>query len=1068
MDPFVDQLSRLAAAEPTRAKWVFVPSHAAGRTLGDRLVLGGRDWANLRFVTPLDVALRMGAPFLVERGIDPSEEGLGPALVMRLLLDLPEAGGYFRPLATQPPMAQALWSAVRELRLAGLGAADLERGIWESAEKQRELHALVVAYERFLDEHRRGDRATVFEEAMRHPDWCPLQPGDCWTELPETIWAPLERRLLEAMPGERIAPETLALPGVPVPRRLARAHVIRRDPGEAAPLATLMAAEAGSDRGQTGVRPGSDQGQTGVRPRSSRTFSASPRASRQLDLLAFAHPAPTPAGAALEFFAAGGADAEVEEAFRRILASGRPLDDVEIVCAADAYTTLVWEKALRYDWPATVAQGIPATLTRPGRALLALVKWVEDDFSAGLLRELLQSGDVAFGEAEGLTPARGARLLVKAQAAWGRETYGLSLARLARASRTRAERDDLPADQREGLRQRADQADRLAVWVASLLASVPRAGDDRRIALQTLVEGAERFVRENATQTSALDRAAAATLVAAITDLGALGGFRCGLDQGMRLLRERVETVRIAVDRPRPGHVHIAPLAAAGSSGRRLIFVVGLEEGRVFPAPFEDPVLLDVERARLADDPDDLPLAVDRTDEAVYTAVARLAAISARPDTRLLLSYSCRDLREFRQTYASWLLLQVFRTSRGRPSATYADLHDALGAPVSCVPAEGQPALGESRWWLGRLAAAGAAATPVLVRAYRAVGAGLAAEAARASAEFTEFDGHVPDAGPVLDPCAAGRVVSPTQLEEAAECPFRFFLRRGLGVDAIESGERDRDVWLDPLLRGSLLHDLYAELLRRCRAEGRRVVVPADADWLRDRGLRRLEALAREMPPPSGEIHDRESREFLDDLALFAAAEAALEPGRTPIAFEVSFGRADAVDDEPLAVAEPIAVDVGGGLAFRLAGRIDRIDQIGDATFEILDYKTGGYWEADWQGTFAGGRRLQHALYGLAALELLKRRTRHARVAGAQYYFSSAKGQQERKVIPAPAAATLRAVLGDIRDVVAAGAFVHAPDAAACRWCDYGHACGEAAAARAERKLGASALAPYRRLVRHE
>ena len=29
----------------------------------------------------------MGAPFLVERGIDPSEEELGPALMMRLLLE---------------------------------------------------------------------------------------------------------------------------------------------------------------------------------------------------------------------------------------------------------------------------------------------------------------------------------------------------------------------------------------------------------------------------------------------------------------------------------------------------------------------------------------------------------------------------------------------------------------------------------------------------------------------------------------------------------------------------------------------------------------------------------------------------------------------------------------------------------------------------------------------------------------------------------------------------------------------------------------------------------------------
>src|SRR6476661_9918016 len=95
VDPFVAQLACLCTAHRTRAKWVFVPTHALGRTLGDRLVLEGTDWANLRFVTPLDVAARMGAPFLVERGIDPSGEELGPALIMRLLLALPREGGYF-------------------------------------------------------------------------------------------------------------------------------------------------------------------------------------------------------------------------------------------------------------------------------------------------------------------------------------------------------------------------------------------------------------------------------------------------------------------------------------------------------------------------------------------------------------------------------------------------------------------------------------------------------------------------------------------------------------------------------------------------------------------------------------------------------------------------------------------------------------------------------------------------------------------------------------------------------------------------------------------------------------
>lgn len=191
MDPFVDQLRQLCRTHPTRSKWVFVPTHALGRTLGDRLALEGTNWASLRFVTPLDIALRMGAPFLVERGIDPSEEELGPALMMRLLLDLPPDGGYFRPLAEHPTLAQALWTTVRELRMAGIRPAQLTAEAFASPAKHAEVVALLAAYERFLNDRQRADMASVYEEAARHLDWCPIQPADCWAELPDAHWAVL-------------------------------------------------------------------------------------------------------------------------------------------------------------------------------------------------------------------------------------------------------------------------------------------------------------------------------------------------------------------------------------------------------------------------------------------------------------------------------------------------------------------------------------------------------------------------------------------------------------------------------------------------------------------------------------------------------------------------------------------------------------------------------------------------------------------------------------------------------------------------------------------------------------
>ena len=1021
-DPFVVQLTELCAAVPTRAKWVFVPTHPIGRMLGDRLVLGGLDWANLRFVTPLDIATRMGAPFLVEQGIDPSEEGLGPALIMRLLLGLPEQPSYFHPLANHPAMAQALWATIRELRMAGVKPADLVADAFSSAEKHAEMQALYGAYEAFLASNARGDMATVYEEALQHPGWCPIQAQDCWIEMPASPWTPLQRRLLDALPGERIAPRLFELPGAAIPRRFANAVVDRVTPDGASPLAFAQA-------------PGTAAGT----------------------------PAGVPPHQGIHLFHAGGREAEVEEVFRRVLDVGCSLDDVEVSCASDDYTALLWEKACRHEWPVTLSAGLPASLTRPGRALVGLGAWIESDFAAGDLRRLLQSGDVTLGD-DDLSPGQAARVLVKAEAAWGRKTYELSLGKLSSRYRLRADDIELPDDQRAAATKKAEQADQLLAWTTALLISIPKGAATEKIELQDLVDGVSGFIESFTAKSSALDGAAAIALAAAIAELKALGPFTCTLMAGLRFINERVDGLRVGANRAQPGRLHVSALAQVGYPGRPHVFVVGLEEGKVFPSATEDPVLLDVERSRISPL---LRLSSDRSEEAVYAVLNRLAATSG--SASMTLSYSCRDLREFRQTYPSWLMLQAHRIVSGKPESSFPDLLKALGAPASCVPASDTSALGEAGWWLHGLKRAGVSGRGDVLKQYGSLQQGLHAEEQRDSPAFTEFDGFVPDAGAYLDPCTREAPVSATQLEKAAECPFRHFLERGLGLAAVDDGGRDSDVWLDPLTRGSLLHELYARLMRRSRDEKRRLSTTSDLAFSETIARDALDTLRAEMPPPSQEVFDRECQGLMEDVALFVTAEDEADASRTAVGFEVSFGRPGSEEGEPLARKEPIVIDLGGGLTFRLAGQIDRIDQIDESSFEVIDYKTGGYFEKDWAGITSGGRKLQHALYGLAAAEMLQKRVKHPKVTQGTYYFTSAKGGQERRTIDAMSTAKLTAVLSDLRQVIAEGLFVHAPDESACKWCDFGNACGAHVHVRAEGKTTADpALEPYRKLAAHE
>jgi RecB family exonuclease len=387
---------------------------------------------------------------------------------------------------------------------------------------------------------------------------------------------------------------------------------------------------------------------------------------------------------------------------------------------------------------------------------------------------------------------------------------------------------------------------------------------------------------------------------------------------------------------------------------------------------------------------------------------------------------------------------------------------------VSSVPRARDEAASSAGWWLRSVVSTGQQGRAIVETEFAHVARGRQAVDARESDQFTEFDGHVPAAGPGLDPCGNGRSVSVTDLEGIAACPYRFFLKRGLGLRPVDERERDRDVWLDPLTRGSELHDVYAALLRRCRDAKRCPDKAKDAGWLRALAEGRLAELQREMPAATREIHDRESREFLADVELFLDAECEMSGGE-PVGLEVSFGRPlDGDEAEPLAREEAVEIDLGDGLRFRIAGRIDRIDKVGPDEFQILDYKTGGYWADTWKGSFGRGRRLQHALYGLAAVELLKGQCKAPKVRSGVYYFPTRKGRRERVEIVAPPTAKIAEVVADIRAVIREGAFVHAPDEGDCRFCDYRAACDNSVHAQAERKLADPALAPFGRLRSHD
>jgi ATP-dependent helicase/nuclease subunit B len=1021
MRAFLKQLAEICDKYRWQTKWILVPSHALGRVLGERLVRDEKSWANLRFVPPADLALQMAGPKLAEKGISILDEDWGPALVLKLLIDLPaDVPAYFRPLADQLGMAEALWSAVSDLRLAGCSSDDLASAGFASQMKQVELQSLVNAYEQYLVSANLADKAAVLREAADRPGVGPIAPSDLLIELPDTCTSALERQFVDSLSATRIAAQMLRIPELPETRRhaLLSPGVELRD----IPLDGITDA-------------------------------------RRLAWLLVPTTAPPPrADGTLEMFRSAGVEAEIEEVFRRIASRKLPLDTVEIACAqVDRYPGLLWEKAQRYGWPITLQMGVPAVFTRPVRALLAFCDWLGANFSAEGLSCMLQSGDLDPALGDDLSANVAARIVRRSGAIMGRETYAQSLAAATAADRLRAEDPEIEQERRTYYEKRAAQTQRVQDWIGDLLATIPITSAAEVVCIGDLVGTCAAFVKHSAVR-SPEDGAAVPAIIAALDSLRPMSDLRRPAAFVLGLVRSRIARLRVCVELPRPGALHIASLGSAGYTGRACTFVLGLGEGEVFPSKLEDPVLLDADRAALL--PDTLANSHDRVIEGVHAYLHRLGNLEGR----VCLSFSCRDLRKGRETFPSWVLLNVLLL-KPQAALSYRELNEYLGEPVSVVPREPLGALSDAGWWLATLRGEGPAAITSVMNAFIGLERGGAAESLRNGLEFTGYDGLVPEAGPVLDIRNPQRAVSTSVLESFAGCPFRHFLQHGLELAVVDKREEDSDAWLKPDERGTLLHSLYAQFLRELRGKGRRPV-PADRDRLRAIATEGIERMRAQIPPPSESVFARDTGLIVRDLELFLSSELA-EPGRTPVALEVSFGYADEDESETLSTREPVSIDLGDGQSIRLRGRIDRIDRLSDGLYEVIDYKTGSLYRDLYDGAFAGGRLLQHALYSRAAQVLLRKIDPAPRLAASSYYFATERGAAQR--VSFSADLDVRPLLRDLAEAIATGTFPQTADDNACKWCDYARGCTKGGVAQSAAKLesGTAALAAYRRLNAH-
>lgn len=1043
-------LADIGSSYLLQRKWLLTPSLRVGHQWTESLARSGQPAVNIHPVTVNQLARELVAGELVRDTVSPVSADVGPWLV-RAAWDVLPANGYFGRLEPTAALTARVHESLNAVRMADLSPEALAQMVWEPVEKGCELVGLLRRFNELLHVHALVDDAEICRRAVRRLREDQDALGDALVLVPESLdVCGLQRRLLETLPqASRVTIEI-----APTQRAAAGSLSQRESTADAAPA----------------IR--------------------------------------NDARANVAFFRAIGETNEIREVLRRCLHSGIPLDHVELLHTdPETYVPLIANLVHRYAWdavpsesadaipasasgdaehteagrppeepgtslpeprrlqpvPVTFADGLPTSLSRPGRALALWLQWLDEDCPQQLLVRMIENGllecanesRIGFGAlAHALRPIGigfGAGDYL-----WKLDEQIESVRRLLSETAPDVVVDSVEHDRSgasiDWLERRLNVLQVLREIISRLLGLTH---DERSAPAEPdLLEAAVRFLETFARKADAIDQAAAQALGDAIRERRAWMETLNLTDSHRVWLADLPARTRALRSGPRPGHLHVATLDSGGHSGRPQTYVVGLDDRRFPGATLQDPILLDEECRRLSAD---LPTSAVELERRLRDINAKLIDLPGQ----VTLSWPCRDVVEDREVFLSSLLLARFRQSTGQLDADFRTLADSIGPPASFAPASAEHALDETELWLAQFpedetesndpnkneSVAESLRLDIEAR-YPHLASGRAAGRQRHRG-FGAFNGHVPEAGRQLDPTRPDAPpISASRLETAGACPLRFFFRHGLQVAPPEEPDIDPDRWLDARSFGVLVHEVFREFLQQLRDDSSLDSPQPDFERDHERLASILQAAVERwrtrIPPPNEPSFRIQYWQLVQTCRIFLQEESEFCRSSRPQYFEVAIGFPQA-DPTPLDHLEPIPLMLPNGRTIRVRGQVDRIDQrVRTGQFAVWDYKTGSGADYKQSVPFQQGRKVQSTLYMQMMQVLLQEQLDpSALVERFGYFFVNVRKLGHRMEWTAAELDGGPRTVQRLCALIAAGAFLATNDTSDCAFCDYRSICGD-------------------------
>jgi len=989
MHPLLAPLKRICRENLTGSKNLIMPSYLDGNALKKSLSREGFFALNLNITTLFDLARDYCDDYISKNKLKILDNSLGQIFLLQILKKLSRKKllNYFQPPTFSPGISRSIYLTIKELRIAEFSSRNFPQSAITSSKKSEDLLKIMQEYEKILKEQNYVDEADIYLQAINYK-----KKSQSKKEL-FIIPSNIELNYLEEVFFRKII-----LPGTKV--------IYLPTPGNLKKPTSFYFSKSYKEEENY--------------PENSLDYLY------DIDKI----PSNLPGKYNIELIQSHGEFNEVKTIIRKIKSQNIPLDEVSIFYTVqEPYSQYLYQLSRQYSLNITFGNGISIKNTSPAKLFFALIDWIRDDYSIAKLYFLLTGGNFEFKNQQSNpdipTPQQVATLLRNSPIGRKRNRYikGIDLV----IKQLEREIEQVSEDRQERYRKKIKDLFWTKEFITQIFHELPQENFGYTISPKHIARGLINIVTNYSKidEDTNLDEEAIKKIKERLTILieSDYPLADMPLNEALTLIADLIKNERVNCSEPRGGCLHTASYKKGIWLNRPYNFIAGMDSAKFPDSAHDGSILLDAEKKNT----DRINPNKEKGKENQYKILQLLASLKGK----IILSYSRFDTQDNRELAPSSLMLQLYRLKTGDKQKDYSDFYNSFKDTSGFVPCKPQEILDSADWFLYSTRHNSLDTTPLFKRIYPALSEGFDATRQREKEELNRFNGKVKVDPKQVDPrLNRGLMVSSSRLELIAFCPYLYFLKYILKIKPPQEMIEDPGVWLDPLERGIIFHQIFEEFYKKLKeiSPTGTFISPSYANhWriLEDITLSQLKQKRKRLAPPNNLVYQHESKEILDSCRFFLHCEEKKYKGEIPTYLELAFGTRDNQNEELGKKIKAVELSLPSGKSISFQGKIDRIDKLDGDTYRIIDYKTGTPYGFSQSKYFQNGKQIQHALYALSLKKILAKAGISAfpKIQKAGYYFPTLSGQGRQYFYGEERRNQVLEIIDLLLDIVAQGNF---------------------------------------------